>query len=142
MSFFDRQGIPEVLVRNRAESRDGYKNQEKYNKYDGRGEEEDNKANISEYSENDRFEDDVQTLRDYLFLSVGTDRTFTIYALVQLAIRKWLEAHKQLEVWKQRYIKILSAKFPTGEHENWTYCQALFPTRNQQSHNGQRQRGH
>ena len=69
----------------------------------------------------------MQTLRNYSFFSVDTDRTFEMHALVQLTMRKWLEAHGQLEAWKQRYIKNLSAEFLTGEQENWKYCQALFP---------------
>ena len=52
----------------------------------------------------------MQTLRDYLFVSVDTDRTFEMHALVQLAMRKWLEANGQLEAWKQRYIKNLSVQ--------------------------------
>ena len=127
MSFFDRQGIPEVLVQNRAETRNGHRSQEKPDEYDDTEEEEDREDNASEYSEDDGFEDDVQTLRDYSFLSVGKDRTFEMHGLVQLATRKWLEANGKLEQWKQRYIKNLSTEFPTGEHENWTYCQALFP---------------
>lgn len=132
MSFFDRQGIPEALVRKRAESGNGHGSQEELDERDGREEEEeeeeeDNEDNVSECSEDDGFEDDVQTLRDYSFLSVGTDRTFEMHALVQLATRKWLEANGTLEQWKQCYIKNLSAEFPTGEHENWTYCQTLFP---------------
>ena len=128
MSFFDRQGIPEALVRKRAESGNGHGSQEECDEYNSsREEEEDNEDNTSECSDDDGFEDDVQTLRDYSFLSVGTDRTFEMHALVQLATRKWLEANRKLEQWKQCYIKNLSAEFPTGEHENWTYCQALFP---------------
>lgn len=50
-----------------------------------------------------------------------------MHGLVQLATQKWLEAHDQLERWKQRYIKNLRAVFPTGEHENWAKCQLLFP---------------
>ena len=127
MSFFDRQGIPEVLIRNRAEIGNGHRSQEKPDKHDGREEEEDNEDNTSECTENDGFEDDVQTLRDYSFLSVGTDRTFEMHGLVQLATRKWLEANGKLEQWKQCYIKNLSAEFPNGEYENWSYCRALFP---------------
>ena len=75
MSFFDRQGIPEVLVRNRAAIRDGYKSQEDQDKYSGQ-EEENSEDNISERSEDDGFEDDIQILRDYSFLSVSIDGTF------------------------------------------------------------------
>ena len=115
------------MVRKRAESGNGHGSKEERDEHNGREEEEDNEDDASECSKDDRFEDDVQTLRDYSFLSVGTDRTFEMHALVQLATRKWLEANRKLEQWKQCYIKNLSAKFSTGEHENWTYCQAHFP---------------
>ena len=93
----------------------------------GREEEEDSDGAASECNEDDGFEDDVQTLRNYSFLSVDTDQAFGMNALVQLASRKWLEANGQLEQWKQCYITNLSAEFPIGEHENCTHCQALSP---------------
>lgn len=82
MSFFDRQGIPEVLVQNRAEIGNGHRSQKKPDEYDDKEEEEDNEDNASEYSKNDGFENDVQTLRDYSFLSVGKDRTFEMHGLM------------------------------------------------------------
>ncbi|KAL8778508.1 MAG: hypothetical protein Q9203_001929 [Teloschistes exilis] len=78
-------------------------------------------------SEDDGFEHDVQVLRNYSFISCDTDRTFEMHALVQLAMRKWLEANEQLEPWEQQYIKSLSAAIPNGEYENSAICQALFP---------------
>jgi len=97
MSFFDRQGIPEVLVRNRIEIGNSHRSQEKPDEHDGKEEEEDNKDNASECSEDDGFEDDVQILRNYSFLFVGTNGTFEMHALVQLATRKWLEVNGKLE---------------------------------------------
>ena len=130
MSFFDRQGIPETLVRNRAGSDYGHREEDHKRKDSGgeeEEEEEEDNVSVSVCSEDDGFEDDVQMLRNYSFISVSTDRTFEMHALVQLATRKWLEANEKLEQWKQCYIKNLSAEFPNGEHENWPYCQTLFP---------------
>ncbi|KAL9024571.1 MAG: hypothetical protein Q9196_006422, partial [Gyalolechia fulgens] len=134
MSFFDRQGIPEVLLRKRAGSGDSDDGSpEERDEHNGRDEEKDNDDNVSdddnasECSKDDGFEDDVQVLRNYSFVSVDANQTFEMHALVQLATRTWLKANGQLEGWKQCYIKNLSAEFPTGEYENWTYCQALFP---------------
>ena len=127
MSFFDRQGILEALVRKRAEIGDSHRSQEQRDEYNSRVEEEDDKNNASEHNEDEGFEDDIQILKNYLFLSIGTDRTFEMHVLVQLALRKWLEASGKLEQWKQVYIKNLSAEFPTGEYKNWTYCQAIYP---------------
>jgi len=101
MSFFDCQGIPGDLLRNRSESGDGQQ---------------------TEYKE------DSVKLRNYSFISINTDgKTFEMHSLVQLATRKWLEDHGQLEKWKQQFISNLCAELPTGEYENWAKCQELFP---------------
>ncbi|KAI4251755.1 MAG: hypothetical protein L6R42_008244, partial [Xanthoria sp. 1 TBL-2021] len=126
MSFFDRQGIPEALLRTRAGSGNGHGSQEERDEHDIEEKGEDDNDRVSECSD-DEFEDDMQILRDYSFVSIDTNQTFEMHSLVQLATRKWLEANGQLEAWKQRYIQNLSAEFPTGEHENWTQCQVLFP---------------
>ena len=134
MSFFDRQSIPESLLKDRAQAEKGPRSRNERYPSDGqRNSNEDNNnsdsdsGSMSEPDKDDEFEKDVRMLRDYLFISFDTNQTFEMHALVQLATRKWLEANKELETWKQRYIKNLSAEFPTGEHENWTYCRALFP---------------
>jgi hypothetical protein len=133
MSFFDRQGIPEALLRSRSEQRNSRQDQKESN--------DDNYANIdtshsdddeddmaSQSSVSDGFEDDVLALRNYSFISINTDgTTFEMHGLVQLATRKWLEAHGQQRRWKQQFIKNLCAELPTGEYENWVRCQALFP---------------
>lgn len=49
-----------------------------------------------------------------------------MHRLVQLATRKWLQIHDELEQWKQRFVGNLCAAFPTGHHENWAVCQGLF----------------
>ncbi|KAH6702773.1 hypothetical protein BKA61DRAFT_646770 [Leptodontidium sp. MPI-SDFR-AT-0119] len=130
MSFFDRQGIPEALLRSREEQ--SQYNQEKNN--------DNNHPDIDvEYSDgdedrgsqssvNDGFEDDLLALRNYSFISLSMDgTTFEMHGLVQLATREWLRANKQQERWKEQFIKNLCAKLPTGEYENWERCQALFP---------------
>ncbi|MCJ1278041.1 hypothetical protein MMC21_005855 [Puttea exsequens] len=132
MSFFDRQGIPESLIRDRAQAENGRGSREERCSGDGEGNgnEDDSVSDSDSISESDNyneFEKDVRILRDYSFISFDTNQTFEMHALVQLATRKWLEANGKLEQWKQCYIKNLSAEFPTGEYENWTYCQALFP---------------
>ena len=49
-------------------------------------EEEEDKASALGCSEDDGFEEDLLVFRDYSFLSIGTDRTFEMYILMQLAI--------------------------------------------------------
>ncbi|OAL56170.1 TPR-like protein [Pyrenochaeta sp. DS3sAY3a] len=117
MSFFDRQGIPEVLLRR------GSRNVANVNSVS------DSEASIDDRIEEDTgFEEDILMLRNYSFIKTTAETTtFEMHRLVQLATRKWLEEHGQLETWKQQSISSLCSVFPTGEHENWTECQALFP---------------
>jgi hypothetical protein len=125
MSFFDRQGIPDTLLQNRSQQTEtaigncvntdtGYSD--------------DDEDGTSKSSVSDGFKEDVSILRNYSFISVNTNGTsFEMHGLVQLAMRKWLEAHGQIERWKRQFIKNLDAELPTGEYENWEKCQALFP---------------
>ncbi|TGO25601.1 hypothetical protein BPAE_0076g00020 [Botrytis paeoniae] len=138
MSFFDRQGIPEALLRSRNTDRSLEQNQESDDDDDDDDENDyssvstvdsdDDEDNSLGSSINDGFEDDILVLRDYSFISVNADRTtFEMHRLVQLATRKWLEDQKQQEKWKRQFIKNLDAELPTGEYENWVQCQMLFP---------------
>ncbi|KAJ5065692.1 hypothetical protein J3E74DRAFT_414642 [Bipolaris maydis] len=98
MSFFDRQGIQEALLHQQSSIAD------------------------------DGFEEDVLVLRDYSLITVTRDAdTFEMHSLVQLATRTWLENEGQLDKWREQFISNLCAELPTGEHENWEKCQALFP---------------
>ncbi|KAF1935426.1 hypothetical protein EJ02DRAFT_507071 [Clathrospora elynae] len=125
MSFFDRQGIPETLVRNQSGTGNRQGGVEAIN---ADGENCNSDDSESEASIEDGFEEDVLTLRNYLFIALTTDATmFDMHGLVQLATQKWLEGQGQLEMWKQQYINTLCIAFPTGEHKNWAQCQALFP---------------
>ena len=115
MSFFDRQGIPESLLRNQAHSAHDLGLREKVDDSGNSEDEHSDDDDVSEHSEDDMFEDDIKILRNYSFISVvGTNRFFKMHALVQLATRKRLEINRQLEVWKERYVKHLSTEFPTG----------------------------
>jgi tetratricopeptide (TPR) repeat protein len=99
MSFFDRQGIQDALLRRPSSTAD-----------------------------HNSFEDDVVILRDYSFITVTNDaNTFEMHGLVQLATRTWLENRGQLDRWRERFISNLCAEMPIGTHENWQKCQVLFP---------------
>src|SRR5579871_1654876 len=125
MSFFDCQGIPEWLLQNRNKHRNNLKYREEHDQEYGDAVDDDFS---SQSSQSDGFEEDVVALRNFSFISVNTDgTTFEMHRLVQLATRKWLEAHGQLERWKQQFIRKLCEEFPTGEYENWAVCQAIFP---------------
>lgn len=140
MSFFDRQGIPETLLKTQnyaelvvlgvdAGNYESVEDGEDTLSYkEGDRKNDSNENSLSDSSIDDEFEIDILTLRNYSFITVSVDgTTFEMHGLVQLAIRKWLETRGQLEKWKQKFIKNLCAEFPTGNYENWTKCQTLFP---------------
>ena len=93
MSFFDRQRIPEALVRQQASCRANRNGPEKPDEQDGHVIKEAEKKKAWNCKEDDSFEDDVLILKNYSFLSVETNQTFAMHALVQLATRKWLTAN-------------------------------------------------
>ncbi|KAH8651580.1 hypothetical protein BGZ60DRAFT_436624 [Tricladium varicosporioides] len=133
MSFFDRQGIPEALLRSRGEEGTSWQDQNKSNSNNNCtniniSETDNNEDDTPQSSVGDGFEDDILVLRNYLFITINIDgTTFEMHRLVQLATRKWLEVHMQQERWKRQSIKNLYAELPTGEYENWAKCQTLFP---------------
>ncbi|KAH7343104.1 hypothetical protein BKA66DRAFT_577115 [Pyrenochaeta sp. MPI-SDFR-AT-0127] len=96
MSFYDRQGIPDTLLRDHPEEETARQDQ---NERDSNYQVWENEDSASQSSaSDDRFEDDVLTLRDYSFISVNADGvTFEMHGLVQLATRKCPEGHDQLE---------------------------------------------
>lgn len=94
MSFFDRQGIPEKLLRVECKRNNDYSNPEQ----PVNGSSEENTDSTSESDTDHDFEDDITTLRDYSFISVGEDRSvFTMHRLVQLTARVWLKTRGQME---------------------------------------------
>ncbi|OCK74142.1 TPR-like protein [Lepidopterella palustris CBS 459.81] len=100
MSLFDRQRIPELLL----------------------------KHNYQEDSTGDKFEDDIYTLSSYSLIRTNIDSNeFEMHRLVQFSMRTWLELNRELETWKEKYISIMDETFPVGRFENWSICQALFP---------------
>ncbi|KAF2023084.1 hypothetical protein EK21DRAFT_105485 [Setomelanomma holmii] len=112
ITFFDRQGIPNLLIRNGQETSRARTNP---------------RDEVQRNGNEGRFEDNVMALRDLYFITVAEDsETFEMHSLIQLATRKWLAANGKLETWKQQFISNLFAAFPTGEYENWPACQALF----------------
>ena len=82
---------------------------------------------MSESVQDDEFDQDLLTLRDYAFVTVVDDTTFEMHDLVQLSTRTWLRAHGQYEKWNGQFVKNLCGKFPTEEHKNWPVSQQLYP---------------
>jgi hypothetical protein len=50
-----------------------------------------------------------------------------MHRLVQLSMRKWLEANKQLNKWTKESIRVLTTAFPSGDYKIWADCQVLLP---------------
>jgi hypothetical protein len=104
ISFFDRQGIPDALLRNRSEQITLRQHQKGVTDSDSSCV--DNNTSYSNNEEDstlqsslsDRFKENVSVLRNYSFISVNTNNTtFEMHGLVQLATRKWLEAQGKTE---------------------------------------------
>jgi tetratricopeptide (TPR) repeat protein len=130
MSFFDRQGIQDYLLRNYSGVANKRKRtEEEEGEDEERVKERNNNDDVEDKNDcDDEFEKDVVTLRDYSFITVTVDPdTFEMHSLVQLATRKWLQNQGQLDKWRGLFISNLCAEMPTGEYENWVKCQALFP---------------
>ncbi|KAJ5967735.1 Tetratricopeptide-like helical [Penicillium viridicatum] len=151
MSFFDRQGIPESLVRHRpkanyssrstsellSDSSDGETSEsdivpEDYSDEEASesdaGPDDSSDRETSESDTGPDFEDDITTLRDYSFISISENGTFTMHRLVQLTTHVWLKSDGQIDQWKDKFISTLYDEFPTtGEYENWERCRLLFP---------------
>ena len=121
MSFFDRQGIPERLLRY------GEREDNRLQEDGGEMEWDSDEDQSSQWSQREEFEKDVVTLRNFSFVSDTSGISFKMHGLVQLATRRWLEANGLLETWKQQFISNLCAEAPTGEYENWATWQELFP---------------
>lgn len=102
MCYFDRLGIPEEVLR--IQSQEGeIQNLMMEEGIDIRHNEKDEDEDIeddgsSEISSDDMFEEAVDRLVSYSFVSFGKDnRSFEMHGLVQLATRTWLTMHKEDE---------------------------------------------
>lgn len=125
MSFFDRQGIQEWLVR----PPDNIASQDSNTK-ESDGDDDSDVSTPSDASEDpavQAFNDDVTILRNYCLISLNkTGDVFGMHSLVQLATRKWLDADKRTEQFKEQFISRMVREFPLGKYSNWAKCQTLF----------------
>ncbi|KAJ6102772.1 P-loop containing nucleoside triphosphate hydrolase protein [Penicillium sp. IBT 16267x] len=118
MSFFDRQGIPDGILRYSKTAKETDKGSNTS----------DTEDDESVSSEIDKFENDILLLKDYSLISVTSDQAnFEMHRLVQLGMQEWLQAQGTLEHWKEIFIQRLDRNFPEGRFENWKECQFLFP---------------
>ncbi|KAI6330283.1 hypothetical protein MCOR28_011694 [Pyricularia oryzae] len=121
MSFFDRQGIPESLLRGSDNGLGGKQEDAKLK------EAEDSEGEGDGSEAGDLFEDDVAMLRDYCLVSTDEEGdVFEMHGLVQLSTRKWLEARGLQETFKEQFVRRMATSFPTGDYSNWATCRRLF----------------
>ncbi|KAM7215496.1 P-loop containing nucleoside triphosphate hydrolase protein [Rhypophila decipiens] len=119
MSFFDRQGISESLLKD-SDGAQGVKSNKKLEAGESESEDDCNNAE-------DMFEDDVAMLQDYCLVSTNeAGDVFEMHGLVQLSTRKWLEARGLQEKFKAQFVKRMAMSFPTGDYSNWVICRRLF----------------
>ncbi|KAM3502994.1 hypothetical protein MY10362_004475 [Beauveria mimosiformis] len=148
MSFCDRQGIPEILLRGQINDVSGKDEQSKpdaeyhlgaedklndsadddESSNSGNDSDSDLTEQQSNYSANESFENDIVTLRNFYFIIADEDgTTFEMHRLVQIATLEWLRAQDIYEQWRHRFLVKLCAEMPTGRYEDWGKCQTLFP---------------
>lgn len=127
MSFFDRQSIPEDLLcyktrdDKEAISDDNITEKIPHAADDGYTTEE----SFDDLSE--ELDNDIQTLRDFSFISTRDGGSFTMHDLVRLSVRKWLKTHDSIDHWKAAFIRLMGNAFPTDDQEHWAECERLFP---------------
>ncbi|KAJ5901577.1 hypothetical protein N7495_002105 [Penicillium taxi] len=135
MSFFDRQGIQESVLRVRQD-RETNKNlrlhkglRKLLKRFKDLTHSSDKGHTVmNDASVNQRFKEDIIILNDFSLISFGENRqVLMMHRLIQLTVHMWLNSHGELERWKKRFINNLYHEFPTGGYENWERCQPLFP---------------
>ncbi|KAM0714640.1 hypothetical protein Q7P37_009938 [Cladosporium fusiforme] len=142
MSCFDRQAIPEALLRARNTELDEHAtSRAKTDPHIIDDEESDQRDDDSESrdssddeiedtsaTEGEDFEEDLVMLRGYSFIAVTKDTaTFEMHSLVQLATQRWLQENQRLTHWQAQFVHNLENGFPMGRFENWAKCRSLFP---------------
>ncbi|KAJ4301286.1 hypothetical protein N0V90_003377 [Kalmusia sp. IMI 367209] len=55
------------------------------------------------------------------------EQTLEMHRLVQLSMRMWLEAEKELSKWVKKSVRALYEAFPTGDYQTWEECKVLLP---------------
>jgi tetratricopeptide (TPR) repeat protein len=97
MSMYDKQGIPQWLLQ---------------------------QANTSQLE----FDDALAPLLSFSLVrtEIGT-QALTMHRLVQLSMRRWLEAESELGRWVKASIQAMSAAFPSGDYGTWEQCKVLLP---------------
>ncbi|KAJ5287907.1 hypothetical protein N7478_003593 [Penicillium angulare] len=116
-SFFDKQAIPEYMLRSQSSVK------ETENAFAT-----DENSDTSSFTIVDGFEDDLQMLKDLCLITAdSTGKTLEMHSLVQFATQEWLKTNGHFERWQNVFLARISAQFPPPQPENWEKCQSLFP---------------
>ncbi|KAI4147474.1 MAG: hypothetical protein L6R39_003098 [Caloplaca ligustica] len=97
MSMFDRQGVPEDLLRREGEPRHIFINA---------------LATLQNFSLVSRTTD---------------GKSYYMHRLIQIAVKTWLQLKGTLSEWEGAATDVLSIRFPSGEYETWSACATLVP---------------
>ncbi|EUC42438.1 hypothetical protein COCMIDRAFT_39494 [Bipolaris oryzae ATCC 44560] len=76
------------------------------------------------------FNDALAPLLGFSFVKIEVgQQAMTIYRLVQLSMRRWLEKEKEKEIekWVKESTRAMNMVFPSGEYGTWEECRVLLP---------------
>lgn len=122
MSFFDRQGIEENVLRIPFHAERVKKTSSRKTRRDST----DSDVSDADYE----LGEDIVILKDFSFISSTENaHTFQMHSLVQLATRLWLEHHGQISRWRIQFLQNISYQFGISENAyyEWKIRQGLFP---------------
>jgi tetratricopeptide (TPR) repeat protein len=97
MSVFDRQGIPESLLRDEAVDDLAFENC---------------LGPLQEFS---------------LVTQDEGGQIFQMHRLVQVAVKSWLVRHGEIDQWKQNALRSIAGTLPWGEYQQWGAWEILLP---------------
>lgn len=135
MSCFDRQAIPENLLRNPV-------HYSQYSRCSSLSEDsddcdDDDDVNVqirnesdceSEGSIEEDFVDDVAMLRSYSFISTTADpKIFQMHRMVQIATQRWIVKNGRLQHWQFLFVHNLCDAFPPPDLSKMKLCSSLYP---------------
>lgn len=107
MSFFNYQGVPEFLLKDRQDPELGERINEDLD---------------------ESFEKYLQILRDYCLVSIGRETgTLRMHRLVQASTQDWLKSIGKHEELRRTYLRIMSRVFIGPVHDHWKECRQLLP---------------
>jgi hypothetical protein len=106
ISFFDRQGIPEVFITDYCQSL---------------------QPETPQHSVTEEVVKAVGILKAFSFVTEAPDGIFAMHRLVQLVTRKWLVNRARSDAFAEEAIKVLAKAYPYGCYETRGICLSYLP---------------